>query len=62
MIVPRLVELGSRDRHRLICIVCEDCEGARGIEADAFNGQGIDVVLSDGSLNAIAYAAPDIRC
>ena len=39
----------------------EDSKGAGGIEANAFDGVDINMVLGDGLLNAVTNAPPNVR-
>ena len=56
------VKVGSGDTDGFIGVVSEDGERARGIEANAPNRVGIDVVLSDGPVDRDADTTPDVSC
>lgn len=62
VIVGGGVEVWSGHTDRLIGVVSEDGEGASGIETNASNRVGIDVVLSDGPVDRGADTTPDVGC
>lgn len=45
VVAVAVVEVGASDAHRLVRLRVEDGERAGGIEADAANGGGIDIML-----------------
>lgn len=60
MVVSRVIELGAGDRDGLVGVVGEDCEGAGSVEAYAFDGVDIDMVLANSLLHAVTNASPDV--
>lgn len=55
-----VVELRASNADGFVSIIPEDGEGAGGIEANAADGGGIDIVLSQGSLDRRTNATPNV--
>lgn len=56
------IKIGTSDGNRLVCILSEEGEGASGVKSNAFDRMGVDVVLTDGTLDNDADTAPYVRC
>ena len=59
--VAIVLKSGAGHGHGLVRVLGEDGQRAGSIEADAFDGAGVDVGLVDHMVHTVADAGPDVR-